>query len=112
MSTHFALSQKLSSRELFGGRLEHSGIREHVSPNTNERTRCLTDGRNYLWVDITEDGLVVGQSRYGMNAPVKILSAIAETFDTRIFSEYEPEFWGFDTQEARGMGRCYGEDCR
>jgi hypothetical protein len=29
----------------------------------------------------------------------KILQAICEAFDADIFSEYEPQFWGFDTQE-------------
>ena len=27
------------------------------------------------------------------------MGAIAEAFDTDIFSEYEPKYWGFDTQE-------------
>jgi len=32
-------------------------------------------------------------------APSKILSAIVEAFDTGIVSEYESQFWGFETQE-------------
>ena len=28
-----------------------------------------------------------------------ILGAIAEAFSTDIFSEYEPQYWGYDTQE-------------
>ena len=35
----------------------------------------------------------------GGNAPGQILGAIAKAFDTDISSEYEPQFWGFDTQE-------------
>ena len=27
------------------------------------------------------------------------MGAIAKTFDTYIFSEHEPQYWGFDTQE-------------
>jgi hypothetical protein len=50
-------------------------------------------------VYIDDDGLVALLSRYGANAPQKILNAVAEVFDTDIVSEYEPEFWGFDTQE-------------
>jgi hypothetical protein len=38
-------------------------------------------------------------TRYGINNPTKILQAIAEAFDTDIFSEHEPQFWGFHTQE-------------
>jgi hypothetical protein len=31
--------------------------------------------------------------------PIKILSAIAEVFASEIFDEYQPEYWGFETQE-------------
>jgi hypothetical protein len=100
MSTDYVLSEKVTARDLFGGKLENRGIREHLSPDTDEERRCLTDGRNYLWVYISEDGLVFSLSRYFPNgAPDKILRAIAETFDTQIFSEYEPQYWGFATQE-------------
>ena len=99
MSTDFNFSRELTAHDLFGERLNRFGIREHVTSDTDERKRCLTDGRNYLWVYLTEDGLVGCLSRYGANAPRKILSAIAETFDTEIFSEYEPDYWGYDTQE-------------
>jgi hypothetical protein len=101
MSTHFRLSKKVSARDLFGGELEKFGVREHVKPDdTSERSRCLTDGNNYLWVFIADGEFVSSLKRYGMNAPGKILSAIAEAFETDIFSEHEPQYWGFDTQEA------------
>jgi hypothetical protein len=52
------------------------------------------------WVRIGEDGLVTRMTRYAPNgAPGKILRAIAEEFDTEIFSEYEPQYWGFATVE-------------
>ena len=60
----------------------------------------LTDGRNYLWLYVDDAGLVRSLTRYMPNGvPTKILSAIAEAFDAEIVSEYEPQFWGFDTQE-------------
>jgi hypothetical protein len=62
-------------------------------------SRCLSDGRDCLWVYLTEDGFVASLSRYGANAPDKILAAISEEFETDVFSEYEPQYWGFDTQE-------------
>ena len=62
-------------------------------------SRCLTDGRNYLWVYLTEDGFVGCLTRYGANAPGKILAAISEAFEIDVFSEHEPQYWGFDTQE-------------
>jgi hypothetical protein len=99
MSTDFSLSKKVSASELFGAELEKFEVREHVTPETSEQIRCLTDGRNYLWVHLTEDRFVSCLSRYGLNAPGKILNAIAEALETEIFSEYEPQFWGFDTQE-------------
>ena len=99
MSTDYVLSKKVSANDLFGGRLATFGIREHVASGTSETSRCLTDGRNYLWVYLTEDGFVGSLSRYGANAPGKILAAISEAFETDVFSEYEPQYWGFDTQE-------------
>ena len=99
MSTDYTLSKKVRARDLLCGRLATYGIREHVASGTTERSRCLTDGRNYLWVSVTRDGFVGCLSRYGGNAPGKILAAISEAFETDVFSEYEPQFWGFDTQE-------------
>jgi hypothetical protein len=42
---------------------------------------------------------LVRLTRYGGNDPGKILKALANVFDTDIASEYEPQYWGFDTQE-------------
>ena len=100
MSTHFRLSEKVTAFAVFDGRLEKFGVREHVKPDeTTAQRRCLTDGHHYLWVDIDDGGLVRGLTRYGFNAPRKILKAIAEELDTDIFSEHQPQYWGFDTQE-------------
>jgi hypothetical protein len=99
MSTDFILSRKVSANDLFGGRLAKFGIRGHLASDTDERSRCLTDGRNYLRVYLTEDGFVDCLSRHGANAPGKIIGAISEAFETDVFSEYEPQFWGFDTKE-------------
>jgi hypothetical protein len=53
-----------------------------------------------LWVYLDEEGFVSELVRYFPNgAPGKIVRAICEAFDADIFSEYEPGFWGFDTQE-------------
>jgi hypothetical protein len=51
-------------------------------------------------VSIDDDGFVSGLTRYAPNGdPGKILNALANVFDTDIVSEYEPQYWGFDTQE-------------
>lgn len=100
MSTDYAPFKKISARDLFDGRLEEFGIREHVEPDiTTEKCKCLTDGRNFVWVDIGNDGFVSTLTRNGGNVPTKIFRAIVEIFDTNIASEHEPQFWGFDTKE-------------
>jgi hypothetical protein len=100
MSTDYRLLRKVSACDMFDGRLEEFGVREHVNGETNEKFRMLTDGRNYLWVAIDDDGFVHYLTRYRPNGhPGKILDALANIFDADVVSEYEPQFWGFDTQE-------------
>jgi len=100
MSTDFVPLMEIAACDLFDNRLNDFGVREHIKPDVTTKTaRCLTDGRNYLWVYVDDEGVVTSFSRYGANAPGKLLNAIAEAFDTDIVSEYEPQFWGFDTQE-------------
>jgi hypothetical protein len=99
MSLDLKLSKKVSARDLFDGRLEKYGVREHVHRHTTEGYRCLIDGRNALWVEMDDDGFVGWLTVYGMNEPSKILVAIAEEFETEIFSENEPQYWGCNTQE-------------
>ena len=74
-------------------------VREQLNERTTEAAKCLTDGRNCVWLYIDDDGFVSSLSRYGANAPSKILGAIATIFETKIFSEYEPQFCGFDSEE-------------
>jgi hypothetical protein len=101
MSTDYALLKKVLACDLFDGRLEAFGVREKIVPDeTTERRRCLTDGRNHLWVYNRDDGLISCLTRYAPGgAPGKILNAIAEACDTDIVSEHQPQFWGFETQE-------------
>jgi hypothetical protein len=47
--------------------------------------------------ELFPDGSTI--ARYGGNAPQRILQAIGEKFDVDIVSEYEPEFWGYETKE-------------
>jgi hypothetical protein len=101
MSTYYAPAplNKIRARDLFDDRLEKIGVREQPTADTTETSKCLTDGRNYLWVFIDDAGFVSNIRRSGRTAPGKILNAIAQTFDTDIFSEHEAQYWGFDTQE-------------
>jgi hypothetical protein len=99
MSTDFRLQQRVRACDLFDGRLAEFNVREHVHPTQTTKTqRCLTDGRNYLWVYIDDDGFVSSLTRWMPNGdPTEILDAIAVTLDTGIASEYQPQYWGFDT---------------
>jgi hypothetical protein len=88
--TDFVLSKKVSARDLFGERLKKFGIREEINRNnTNERSRCLTDGSQFLAVYLTEDGFVDFLTAYGADKSQKILHAICEAFGAEILSEYE-----------------------
>jgi hypothetical protein len=77
-------------------------VREHFHPTeTTKNERCLIDGRNnYLWVHLDDDGFVSSFTRWMPNGdPSEILDAISVALDTGIASEYEPQYWGFDTME-------------
>lgn len=99
MSTCYAPLVKITAGDLFDGRLEEFGVREKVTDQTTETMRCLTDGRNYVEVCVNEDGFIDHLIRRGRNAPDKILNAVAGAFNTDVVSEYEAQYWGFDTQE-------------
>jgi len=106
MSTDYVTSRKILTSDLFDGCLEKFGVREHFNEYTKpDSNRILTDGRNYLDVSIDDNGLVMYLTRFSPNnAPGRILEAIAESFNIEIYSEYEPQFWGFDTEEEwRGL---------
>jgi hypothetical protein len=101
MSTDFRLlGKEILACDLFDGRLADFGISEHVNPEESTKTRrCLTDGRNYVWVFVDDGGFVSSLTRYGFNAPGRILRALADVFAADIVSEYEPQFWGFETKD-------------
>ncbi len=116
MSTDYITSEKISEAELFGGRLTKYGVRE---PAFGEQSydpakfdaRALTDDDSWLWVNVGEyDGNPNSKGRFigdrvsfrrtaNSGAVGAILGAIAEEFGVEIYSEYQSQFWGFDTQE-------------
>src|SRR5262249_1516456 len=100
MSTSFAPLTVLRVTDLLDGRLEKAGVREHHSEKTTSSVKVLTDGRNFLWVYCDDDdGPVSRFARYGTNVPDRILPANSNEVAVDIGSEYEPQFWGFETQE-------------
>jgi hypothetical protein len=62
-------------------------------PGTTEHSRYLTDGTNYMSVEISKRGFVALMTCYGENDPNHILNAVAEEFDTDIASEHDADFW-------------------
>ncbi|MDZ7669793.1 MAG: hypothetical protein U5Q16_10365 [Gammaproteobacteria bacterium] len=87
----FHTDQKVDMTDLFCGRLEQYGIREEIADGTTESKRCLTDGHNFIWV--YGDEMVERLTRpWSSGPPVGILRAIAEEFQTELYSEYEPQF--------------------
>jgi hypothetical protein len=100
MSTDFRLLRNIPASDLFDGRLEKFDVHEKFNDETDAQKRVLTDGENFLWLYVDDAGLISCLTRYFPNGnPDKILDAIADAFDTEIVSEYEPQFWGFDTHE-------------
>jgi len=99
MSTHYRPLKNILVRDLFDGRLAIFGIREHVVHSSEEHWRCLTDGDNYIWVLGNSRGYVDIIRRTAGNLADYIVSRIAECFEPEIVSEYEPQYWGFDTDE-------------
>jgi len=106
MSTDFRPLKAILINELFNGRLAPYGISEVSSTNVDkDRVRGLTDGNNYLSINANDDGTVDSMTARGLGnapsriAPSRILAAIAEVFETDIYSEHEPQYLGFDTKE-------------
>ena len=116
MSTDYAPAKKICIEDLLDGRLERFGIHEvNAAPQhdfgplkpeeESDEQKCLTDGRNFVWVYI-RDGFVDTLTRYFPNgAPGKILGAISEVFDTDIFSEHEPQFWASRRKRSGMRGK-------
>jgi hypothetical protein len=99
MSTDFRPLTPIRMEDLFDGRLDDVGVYEHHSKDATSNRKCLTDGRNFLWVHCDEEGLVTTFTRYGWTAPRRILQAIGDEFDVDIVFDQEPEFWGYETTE-------------
>jgi hypothetical protein len=93
MSIDFIPDTRILISDLFDGRLNKYGI------------RCATkNGKGYLFdkagsvtVYGNKDNLVLSFTSYGFSNPIDILLAIQTEFQTKLFSENEPQYWGFDT---------------
>ncbi len=99
MSTEFRTDKSVTVSEPFDGRLERYGIKPAEQADDYDTCRGLTDGQNYLSTYADENGFLSFMSRCGHNDVEKILDAIATEFQTVIFSEHEPQYWGFESEE-------------
>ena len=95
MSTSYIPLKDVLVSDLFDGRLEQFKIHESRSEETTETDRCMTDGENYVWVNVDANGCVVEFVRYGSNSPRKILNTVGDLFQTEIISQHEPQYHGF-----------------
>src|SRR5262249_44032485 len=98
MSMDYRLKKRVRLADLIDGRLEKFGVWEQPIPGaTSDQEKCLTDGNDHLWAYADGNGFVESLTRYGRSDNDSILAAIEKTFDTEIFSELEPQYWGYDT---------------
>jgi hypothetical protein len=98
MSTDYKLEKEITLKELFDGRLESHGVHEYeVEGRSSDQFGVLTDGTNRLAV--YADGVVKIIKRCGTNNENRILNAIADEFETDIYSEHSGQFWGYETDE-------------
>ena len=99
-ATNYSLVPQVRFADLFDGRLERFGVREHVHADTDETCRGLTDGNSYVWFGQNNDGNVGSIMWHAPGgSPTKIFAAVEEAFGCTIYSEHQPQFWGFDTDE-------------
>lgn len=71
---------------------ERDDIRKCVAALTNDR--WLTDGRDVVPVSAGKAELRVGNS-----PSFEMIDSIAKVFAVEFYTEHEPQYWGFDTQE-------------
>jgi hypothetical protein len=106
MGSEYRAEKDILANELFDGRLQKFGVCEHGQ--AREDYRCLTDGENCLGVPINDAGYVTGFERAWngiWGSPEKILSAVSDAFETKIFSYQEPEYYGFESEEQKAAWR-------
>ena len=107
MGNEYRSNKDILASELFDGRLEKFGVHE-VREDGSEGYRCLTDGQKRLGVEINKAGYVSGftMAWSGSWAPSeKVLSAVSDAFQTKIFKYGEPEYHGCESEEEKAAWR-------
>ena len=100
MSIDFILDKRMRVEDLFSGRLKKYGITECFVRDKDINARVLIDeNENCVWVYFNNEGWVSCLSRYAGSRAAHTFEAIVTEFDLMIFSEHEPQYWGFKTHE-------------
>jgi hypothetical protein len=89
MSTDYRIEKKIKVADFLCALAKEGIIKKLREPSEDgaHQTRVLTDGNNYLTFYAGDDGTVQDLTRYAWcRAPGRILDAIAEAFDTEIWS--------------------------
>jgi hypothetical protein len=106
MSNEYKTQKIITLPELVSDRLKKYGISARLDADSPNNTHgYLNDGINSVWVLPAGRGVML--TRYGSNDPNHILNSISQEFETEIYDEEEPQFWGYDTEEEMiaGMAR-------
>lgn len=96
MSTWLAPIPDIQFDELFDGRLEKYGIKEHLMAEASERERYFVGRDGFLEVSREQNGTCTFTRRGCI--PWSIYDAIAEEFEVEIVTEHDHRFWGFATE--------------
>ena len=101
METDYKPLNPIPFEALFDGRLENYGIQEEHLPRSTKHGRCLSDGCDILWCYADDSGHVRRFEGHFMhlNWPVGIVKAIAETFDTEIYSHCDYRYPDYDWEK-------------
>jgi hypothetical protein len=118
MSTTYVLTKQISFEELLDGRLEEHCVYEDTerfgSPGKINKgkdaynDKVLTDGMNYIGV--YGDEYVKTIQRCGNNNAGIVLDVISDVFETDYLSEYQPEFWGFESRAEQDLAEMMGAE--
>ena len=93
MSTYYYPLSPLPLKNILSS-LKELNLKEDVNSATNEKSKCLTDGQNYLWIYGSGDGNNTSYARYGSNNVEDIIYTLANHFNIGIVDEHE-----FDEEE-------------
>lgn len=104
MSTNYRTIPEISWVEFWNNLPE--GLQEHtptggIDPDPEGlTTKCLTDGKNYLWcyMEDTQTG-TISFCRYGGNNVFNMLEQIEDSFGVEVIDEHDERFFANDEED-------------